>query len=170
MAFFNKEDFLHVLEDLYKHAYFQDDTLLPKHRKAHWVLPIFYDHAEKFQRLVAVETQYRQAVSIIRRLCAGVNVHGFDASAELIMTTLALSSDLRDATVRYGDIVTIEEFRYFGLEHRLNVSSSGRRALRKKYLDEETDIYYDVLAGGLRVNGGTILALVDAVDEFVNKE
>ena len=167
---FTKEEILIVLHDMYKHTSHKDAPHFQQHHKAEWILPFIFSDSEKFHHMAAIESMFKQGLSILRLLAEGIDVHEFDEKVELIMTVFALSTPLRDSVHVFGEKVLSVEPMFRGLGSVLTISSGGHRQLRHRYDDEELDACHDILVGGVNVTGNTLLAFADAFEEFVRKE
>lgn len=160
------EQFLVVLRDLYKYTNAEDKRYFRQHHKAVWVLPLVFGSEKRFTRMVALESQLRQALKILRLMSTGVPEDEFDADVELIMTVLAMSPELRNSIHHVdGNFKTIG-WQLSGFEY-LRTSVAGAREVRKHYADTDQDALYEIMVGGADVTPETMGVLAEAIEAFV---
>lgn len=160
------EQFVTVLRDLYKYTNEVDKQYFRQHHKAVWVLPLVFGSEKRFTRMVALESQFRQALKILRLMSTGVPEDEFDADVELIMSVLAMNPELRNSIHHVeGHFKTIG-WQLSGFEY-LRTSVAGVREVRKHYSDTEQDTLYDIMVGGADVTPETMGVLAEAIEVFV---
>ena len=164
---YTAEQFLVVLRDLYKYTNEADKRYFQQHHKALWVLPLVFGSDKRFVRMVALESQFRQALNILRLMSTGVPEDEFDADIELIMTVLAMNSELRDSIHHVEGTFRTVGWELCGFEYYLRASVAGIRGVRKHYFDTDQLDLHDIMVGGERVTPETMGVLAEAIEAFV---